>query len=74
MVTWDGEVVSVIRKRWRIGQSFELEDIYKYEYHFSQLYPENHHIKQKLRQVLQSLREQEIIEFVDDQGTYRRLS
>lgn len=71
--TWDEELAEVIRKRWRIGQSFKLEDIYGYEGYFMKLHPNNHNIKQKLRQILQRLRNRDIIEFVDDSGTYRRL-
>jgi hypothetical protein len=73
LMTWDEELAQVIRKRWRIGGSFSLEDIYKYEEYFSGLHPRNHNIQQKLRQILQHLRDRDIIEFVDDSGTYRRL-
>jgi hypothetical protein len=73
LATWDEQLADIIRNRWKIGQDFTLEDIYGYESHFANLHPENRNVKEKLRQTLQHLRDHDIIEFVDDTGTYRRL-
>lgn len=73
-MTWDDELAKIIRKRWRVGQTFKLEEIYKFEDHFSRTYPENNFIQEKLRQALQHLRDQKIVEFMSDRGTYKRIS
>jgi type II restriction enzyme len=73
LAPWDEELADIIMKKWRVGQTFNLQDIYAYEEYFAKLHPTNHNIKQKLRQVLQHLRDQDIVEFVDDSGTYRRV-
>ena len=58
---------------WRIGQAFTLEDVYQFDGHFAHLYPENAHRLDKLRQTLQHLRNEGLVEFLDDHGRYRRL-
>lgn len=51
---------------------FTLKDIYTFEAEFKQKYPGNHYIKEKIRQQLQILRDQGIIEFLG-KGRYRKL-
>ena len=36
--------------------------------------PENQHVREKIRQTLQQLRDAGLIEFLDDRGTYRRIA
>ncbi len=52
---------------------FNLNDVYKLEMIFAINYPENYHIKDKIRQVLQYLRDYGYIKFIDDQGNYKKL-
>jgi len=40
---------------------------------FERAYPHNHHVRDKLRQVMQYLRDDGEILFVDDAGLYKRL-
>ncbi|MBE6823326.1 MAG: hypothetical protein E7518_09565 [Ruminococcaceae bacterium] len=40
--------------------------------HLSRLHPNNNHIRAKIRQQLQVLRNDGIIEFVDNAGTYKK--
>mgnify|MGYP002345841931 FL=1 len=47
--------------------------MYQYESYLSELHPENHHIKEKIRQLLQFLRNDGKIQFLDDNGTYKKL-
>lgn len=54
-------------------KTFTLDDIYKYEEHLHELHPQNNHIKDKIRQQLQELRDMGKIEFVNDNGTYRKM-
>ena len=51
---------------------FKLADAYQAEPLLSHIYPNNHHIKDKIRQVLQCLRNKGLIAF-DSRGNYRAL-
>jgi|GEM_PF-4287709 hypothetical protein len=64
MPNWDDELKKIIRSNWDIGVIFSLYDIYLREDHFSTLFPQNKHVRPKLRQILQHLRDQELIEFM----------
>ena len=51
---------------------FNLEQMYKFEEILFIKHPENHHVKDKIRQQLQMLRENGVIEFVG-RGWYRKI-
>lgn len=70
-MAWKEEVYKIIKDNWEIGATFTLEDMYKFEDHFQNLYPENNHIRDKIRQTLQKLRDDNKIEFINDRGEYR---
>ena len=72
-MSWFDEVYTVISSFCPIGGIFSLSDLYEYEAHFQALYPNNRHVRDKLRQTLQFLRDATVLEFLDDSGTYRRL-
>jgi len=58
---WTVEVLGVLRS---LGtRDFELADLYRFESYFSVLYPKNQHLKQKLRQQLQVLRDLGFVRF-----------
>jgi len=49
----------------RIGkQEFDLKDIYKFEKNLRTIFPDNNHIKEKLRQQLQILRDRGYLNFI----------
>lgn len=52
------------------GKEFTLEDMYSFEKELSLLHPENKHIKDKIRQQLQILRDKNYLDFVA-RGNYR---
>lgn len=54
------------------SRDFTLEQMYKFEPLLSIKHPENHHIKEKIRQQLQVLRDKGIIEF-NGRGHYRKI-
>lgn len=54
----------------RRGGRFELADVYEFEDQLAEMYPENQHIRAKIRQQLQVLRDEGLIEFLGD-GEYR---
>jgi type II restriction enzyme len=66
-----GWLVEVMRCVEAIGrQEFQLDDVYAFEGALNQLYPNNRHVRQKIRQQLQVLRDQGYLDFVS-RGYYR---
>jgi type II restriction enzyme len=53
-------------------ETFELEDVYKFESKLKQKYPNNNFIKDKIRQQLQLLRDKGFIEFIG-RGKYKKI-
>ncbi len=51
-------------------KEFQLDDVYAFEDRLKRLYPNNQHVKQKIRQQLQVLRDNGYLEFVS-RGFYR---
>ena len=49
-----------------------LADVYKFENYLGELHPDNHHVRDKIRQQLQVLRDAGILEFIG-RGRYRVL-
>jgi type II restriction enzyme len=66
-----GWLIEVMKCVEMIGKAeFELNDVYAFEDRLSQLYPNNRHVKQKIRQQLQVLRDHGYLDFVT-RGYYR---
>lgn len=66
-----GWLIEVMRSVERIGRAeFTLEDVYAYEQHLSGLYPDNRHVRPKIRQQLQVLRDHGWLVF-EGRGRYR---
>jgi len=66
-----GWLIEVMKCVESIGrQEFDLSDVYAFENELRVLYPNNNHIKQKIRQQLQVLRDQGYLDFVS-RGSYR---
>lgn len=55
----------------RLPEQFDLQQVYAFTPELSVQFPDNKHIKDKIRQQLQILRDQGIIEFLD-RGRYRK--
>jgi type II restriction enzyme len=66
---WTLEVLNVIRSL--RSSEFSLHEVYAFEEKFAELHPGNKHIRDKIRQQLQVLRELGIIQFLGA-GTYSR--
>jgi type II restriction enzyme len=67
-----GWMAAVLMRLHRLpSQQFRLEDVYEFERELSELFPNNHHIRDKIRQQLQRLRDAGFIKFVDNKGGYR---
>ena len=66
--SWLAEILKCIQK---LGtKKFNLNQVYQYENELSKIFPNNKHIKAKIRQQLQILREKGLIEFIDNNGNY----
>ncbi len=70
-MTWDSEIKRIVQEKRRVGQIFHLSDVYEVEPHFAKLYRRNRHRRDKLRQALQHLRDQGILQFVDRRPRHR---
>ena len=70
-VSAKGWLLDTMRSIERVGkQEFTLDDIYAFENELSKLHPKNKHIKDKIRQQLQVLRDKGYLDFVS-RGYYR---
>lgn len=66
-----GWLLDVMRSIEKLGKKeFELDDVYAFEYELNKLHPENKHIKDKIRQQLQILRDKGYLDFLS-RGYYR---
>lgn len=66
-----GWLIEVMKCVESIGRKeFDLNDVYRFEAQLSKLYPYNRHVKQKIRQQLQVLRDHGYLDFVS-RGNYR---
>jgi len=68
---WNHIVYTILKNHFNKGE-FKLQELYEFEPHFKVLYPDNYHIKDKLRQTLQNLRDKGLLEFVS-KGVYNLL-
>jgi type II restriction enzyme len=65
---WTLDVLNVVRS---IGKpEFSLADVYAYEHALTELHPDNRHIRPKIRQQLQILRDMRLLDFLSP-GHYR---
>lgn len=65
---WTSDIINLID---RLPSRFNLNNVYKYENELALLHPQNNHIKDKIRQQLQILRDRGFISFVGN-GEYRK--
>jgi len=65
---WLLDVMSCIDKL--ENKEFSLSEVYAFENELSKKYPNNHHVKDKIRQQLQILRDKGYLEFIE-KGVYR---
>ena len=64
---WLADVITCVRL---LGREFSLSDIYAFEGKLAKLHPANRNVRPKIRQQLQILRDNKILEFVSP-GRYR---
>ena len=66
---WTLDVLKVVRSLRR--DEFKLDEVYQHADQLQTLHPNNRHIRDKIRQQLQVLRDLGLLSFVDSKGTYR---
>lgn len=66
---WLMEVMKCVEM---LPMEFEIHQIYKFEQHLREIYPENKFVREKIRQQLQVLRDNGMLEFLS-KGRYRRI-
>jgi type II restriction enzyme len=64
---WLSDILTVVRS---LPREFSLADAYAFEGKLANLHPDNRHVKEKIRQQLQILRDNGVLEFVRP-GRYR---
>lgn len=65
---WTLDVLQIVSG---FGQrTFTLSEVYGFEAHLAELHPENHRVREKIRQQLQVLRDLDFLQFLG-QGKYR---
>ena len=64
---WTLDVLNVVSQF--KNRSFALDEVYQYEAHFAALHPDNHRVRDKIRQQLQVLRDLNLLQFLG-QGEY----
>jgi len=68
---WTKDVLKCVREMGK--KEFTLDEMYEFEDKLKELHPENKHVEAKIRQQLQKLRDEGVLEFVDYEGKYRVL-
>ena len=70
MMNWRNLVLECIQDlcKKKKSKEFSLDDIYRYENEMRKHYPDNKHIKDKIRQQIQYLRNDGIIDFKNNSG------
>ncbi len=67
--TWKELITDLVLK---LPARFTLDDVYRDERQLSKHYPKNHFVREKIRQVLQQLRDSGLLNF-EGAGSYIRL-
>ncbi|MCI4335986.1 MAG: HNH endonuclease [Thermoplasmata archaeon] len=71
--SWKTELLAMLHDRWATREVFSLSDAYGFAETLTSLHPENKHVEDKVRQVLQDLRDDGEVKFEDDRGHYSLL-
>lgn len=73
-MTWKKQLYDEIAKAHDVGDDFELEELYALEQKFKGWYPQNQHVLETMRDVIQDLRDEGKIKFIDYDGKYQRIA
>ena len=70
---WYTDVLNLITRHYRIDEEFTLGDVMTHARGLAEKHPNNQNVDAKIRQQLQFLRDNRILEFLG-RGHYRRIS
>lgn len=70
-VSWFDTLRALVVGRWASGQTFSLSEVYEFEGVLRNRFPRNAHLREKIRQTLQELRDAGEIVFLENSGCYR---
>lgn len=68
-MTWHDAMLDKLGKRYAAGETFTIEDAYEYEQAMKRMYPNNKHVRETIRDLLQQYRDEGLIRF-DYDGNY----
>lgn len=69
-MTWKSDLLAVIHNHWTVGEQFTIWDLYGFEQSLRASHPNVRDVRSKIRQTLQNLRDDLLVEFRDNTGTY----
>ncbi len=72
-MSWKEDLSRMISERWAVGELFTLSQTYRFVKDLRIRHPENLHVREKIRQTLQVLRDEGELRFIDEHGTYTRV-
>jgi hypothetical protein len=71
---WEDRLLSLIKKRWNVGDTFDLSQVYRNLMDELQPHTKSKDINSTIRFYLQKLRNAGHIEFLNDRGTYKLIA
>lgn len=72
-MSWAEDLRRKITERWAPGTIFRLTQVYEFVPELQKMHPRNATVESSIRRSLQELRDSGDLDFVDNDGTYRRL-
>lgn len=68
-MTWHDEMLDKLGSKYRVGQTFTIEDVYEHEQQMKEMYPKNRHVRETMRDLMQQYRDEGLVRF-DYDGNY----
>ena len=68
-MTWHDSVLDKLGNKYAAGETFGIEDVYALEQAMKEMYPNNKHVRETLRDLMQQYRDEGLVRF-DYDGNY----
>ena len=68
-MTWHDSVLDKLGNKYAAGETFSIEDVYELEKTMKAMYPNNRHVRETLRDLMQQYRDEGLVRF-DYDGNY----
>ena len=69
-MTWHDSVLDKLGNKYAAGETFTIEDVYALEHAMKEMYPNNKHVRETLRDLMQQYRDEGLVRFSDYEGGY----